>query len=209
MSMFITKSTSNLTMLSMLDKYMVGHSGYIAGGVFKHILSKERLKDVDIFFNSIDDFNKAVLFYDTHCEEYEFVYSNDKAVSYKHIDTNTTLDLVKSITGTPEEVLSQFDFTVTKMAYLKSFEDEDEIGEVTTVYKVTYHEDYFQHLVTKSLVIDENIPFPTSTWERTYRYFKYGYKLCRESKKKLIKALRDVTDREVENISMYNDGGWD
>lgn len=31
-------------------------------------------------------------------------------------------------------------------------------------YKLLYHEKFFEHLHMKRLVIDENIPFPVSTW---------------------------------------------
>ena len=37
-------------------------------------------------------------------------------------------------------------------------------------YKLLYHEKFFEHLHMKRLVIDENIPFPVSTWERSYKY---------------------------------------
>lgn len=58
------------------------------------------------------------------------------------------------------------------------------------------------------LVIDENIPFPVSTWERSYRYKGYGYNMCRETKKKLLQALKGVNVEE-EDVSLYATGGWD
>jgi hypothetical protein len=60
----------------------------------------------------------------------------------------------------------------------------------------------------KVLVIDENIPFPVSTWERSYRYKGYGYNMCRETKKKLLQALKGVNVEE-EDVSLYTTGGWD
>lgn len=57
-------------------------------------------------------------------------------------------------------------------------------------------------------VIDENIPFPISTWERTYRYKGYGYNMCRETKKKLLEAIQK-TNLDSADLSMYNNGGWD
>ena len=55
---------------------------------------------------------------------------------------------------------------------------------------------------------DENIPFPVSTWERSYRYKGYGYNMCRETKKKLLQAIKGVNVEE-EDVSLYTTGGWD
>ena len=52
----------------------------------------------------------------------------------------------------------------------------------------------------KRLVTDGNIPYPMSTFERMLRYAKYGYFPCRETKLKIIKALRDLDDRKPKYI---------
>ena len=110
-----------------------------------------------------------------------------------------------------------FIFTVTKMAYYKEPKYEEKEDDyfpfssasiVAYEYKLLYHEKFFEHLHMKRLVIDENIPFPISTWERTYRYKGYGYDMCRETKKKLLEAIQK-TDLDSADLSMYNNGGWD
>lgn len=123
---------------------------------------------------------------------------------------------------------SEFDYyeveypTVAKMAYYKEPKYEEEEYEeeeddyfpfssasiVAYEYKLLYHEKFFEHLHMKRLVIDENIPFPVSTWERSYRYKGYGYNMCRETKKKLLQALKGVNVEE-EDVSLYATGGWD
>lgn len=50
--------------------------------------------------------------------------------------------------------------------------------------------------------------FPVSTWERSYRYKGYGYNMCRETKKKLLQAIKGVNVEE-EDVSLYTTGGWD
>lgn len=109
-----------------------------------------------------------------------------------------------------------------KMAYYKEPKYEEEEYEeeeddyfpfssasiVAYEYKLLYHEKFFEHLHMKRLVIDENIPFPVSTWERSYRYKGYGYNMCRETKKKLLQALKGVNVEE-EDVSLYATGGWD
>ena len=47
-------------MLNWLDQFMVGHKGFICGGYFKNIFSKEKVNDLDIFFESKADFDEAV-----------------------------------------------------------------------------------------------------------------------------------------------------
>lgn len=116
-----------------------------------------------------------------------------------------------------DKILRSFDFTVAKMAYYKEPKYEEEEDDyfpfssasiVAYEYKLLYHEKFFEHLHMKRLVIDENIPFPVSTWERSYRYKGYGYNMCRETKKKLLQALKDVNVEE-EDVSLYATGGWD
>ena len=50
----------NFGQIRWLDKYMEGHKGFIAGGCFKNILSEEKVKDIDVFFESESDFQEAV-----------------------------------------------------------------------------------------------------------------------------------------------------
>ncbi|WP_137743360.1 hypothetical protein [Robertmurraya siralis] len=47
---------SNFIKIRQLDKYMIGHNGYIAGGAFKNIFNNEKIKDVDIFFENEKDY---------------------------------------------------------------------------------------------------------------------------------------------------------
>lgn len=45
-----------------------------------------------------------------------------------------------------------------------------------------------------------------STFERMLRYAKYGYFPCKETKMKIINALRDLTDEQVELSENLYDG---
>lgn len=207
--------------LSWLDEIMVGHKGFIAGGCFKNIFNSEKVKDIDIFFNSADDFAVAVRCFDICTSgyngedreeaKYNFYYENDKVKAYKRIKDGVVIELCRSVYGTPEQVLNRFDFTICKFAYYKeeSTETEDDGKLVTKItYKVAYQDRFFEHLHLKRLVIDDIIPFPMSTFERMIRYVKYGYMPCRETKLKLIDEIRELSDDQVllaENL--YN--GWD
>lgn len=139
--MLIEKERDNFWMLNWLDEYMTGHKGFIAGGCFKNIFSKEKVKDIDIFFENENDYNEAVTYFDSMTpgyngddkrnEDYIFHYENEKVKSYKNVKTGIRVELCRAIFGTAQEVISSFDFTVAKFAYYKvEVEDKpwEEVG---------------------------------------------------------------------------------
>lgn len=232
--MIITQDRDNFWMLNWLDEFMIGHHGFICGGCFKNIFNKEKVKDLDIFFTSQADYDDAVQYFDSMTpgyegddkreEEYSFYYENDNVKAYKHKRTGITLELCCKIFGSAEEILNQFDFTVVKFAYYKA-EVEDETGaeieydpfgiepvepekkpETHIEYRVMHDDKFFEHLHLKRLVTDNRIPYPMSTFERILRYAKYGYFPCRETKMKIIKAIRELDDRQVELSESLYDG---
>lgn len=150
----IKRDRENFWILNWLDEYMTGHKGFICGGCFKNIFNKEKVKDLDIFFENESDFDDAVQYFDSQTpgydgddvrdEKYHFHYENDNVKAYKHIETG--------------------------------------------------------------VVIDKDIPFPMSAFERMLRYAKYGYFPCKETKMKIINALRDLTDEQVELSESLYDG---
>lgn len=208
-STYIETTPENFYQIRWLDKYMVKHKGFIAGGCFKNILSGERVKDIDIFFENEGEFHEAVDLFnsdDLVKEGWKFKYRNEKVCAFQKDGEKTWVEFIQSEFGTPEEILRSFDFTVAKMAYFKKNVESEDGSKIE--YTILHHPNFFEHLHMKRLVIDENIPFPISTWERTYRYAKYGYKMCRETKKKLLDAIRNTTPSD-NDLSMYNVGGWD
>ena len=227
--MFISESRENFWVLNWLDEFMLGHNGFICGGCFKNIFNKEKVKDLDIFFESESDYEDAVQYFDSMTpgyeeadkrnEEYTFYYKNDNVKAYKHIRTGVRIELCSKIFGKPEEILKQFDFSITKFAYYKAtIEDEtgaeieeepipvSEAIDTHIEYRVIYADNFFQHLQMKRLVTDGIIPYPMSTFERMLRYAKYGYFPCRETKMKIIKELRKLDDRQVSLSGNFYDG---
>lgn len=213
---------------------MTEHKGFICGGCFKNIFNHEKVKDLDIFFKSRADFEEAVQYFDSRSrgydgtdkgtEIYQFYYENDNVKAYKHIEKGITIELCCKIFGTAEEILNNFDFTVTKFAYYKE-EVEDETGatiehlpfDVESVneekkinthieYKILHDDKFFEHLHLKRLVTDNEIPYLMSTFERMLRYAKYGYFTCKETKMKIIKALRELSEQQVELSESLYDG---
>lgn len=210
MSKFKETGILNFQKLQQLNTFMFGHKGFIAGGCFKDILNNQPYRDVDVYFENIIDFEDGVNFYKDEMKNddsrYIPSYTNDKVYAVYDKQRNVRIELIKSIFGTPEEIISQFDFTITKFAYHKWMSEEDFFD---FEMLITYHEDFFEHLHMKRLVIDDELPFPISSFNRSYKYQSYGYGLCKESKLKLLQAINGaetVLDKDVDQ-SLYN--GWD
>lgn len=210
---------------------MTDHNGFICGGCFKNIFNHEKVKDIDIFFKNQKDFDEAVQYFDSQSMGYtgdetgnviySFYYKNDNVKAYKHIEKDITIELCCKVFGTAEEILNNFDFTVTKFAYYKE-EVEDETGaeydEFSTVmtpgtepqthieYKILHDDKFFEHLHLKRLVTDNKILYPMSTFERMLRYAKYGYFPCRETKLKIIESLRELPKQQIELSENFYDG---
>lgn len=194
--------TDNLKSLHVLDTYLVGHKGFIAGGCFKNIFNKEKVKDIDMFFNNLSDWDNAVKHF-KNSEKFTFYYENAKVKAYKHNDTKVVVECIRSTFGTQQEILSNFDFTIAKFAYWNEKETGESNNERITG-ECIYHEKYFEHLFFKRIVTDDKIPFPVSTFQRMIRYIRYGYMPCRETKVKIIEAIKKSQLSEDISSSLYD-----
>lgn len=215
-------------------KYLTGHKGHIAGGVFKNIFQKERFKDVDIFFQSESDWKEAVAYYKGN-EEYELEVEAKNFISFKEISTGVRVELIGySTTEKPETSLFGDDDSLDSISdVIEIHRGDDELELYGTpeetlssfdftvtkfaVYRtsddefeVLYHEKFFEHLHLKRLIIDDSLVRPFSTFERTLRYTGYGYKMCRESKAALIQAILNEGELgSIEQISASLYDGMD
>lgn len=192
---FVVSGPEQLFALRQLDKFMVGHDGFIAGGCFKNLFNHEKIKDVDVFFEKRADFDAAVA-YMSDCDDFYAAYESKKVRAFRHKESGIVAELVCSVFGTPEEILQQFDFSVVKFAYYKGLTEDDEGREVRE-YKAVYHPKFFEHLHMRRLVVDDQILFPLSTFERVIRYAKYGYTPCTETKQKVVNALRGLPEDDI------------
>lgn len=229
--MLKTQDRDNYWMLNWLDTYMVGHKGFICGGCFKNIFNKEKAKDLDIFFKSKADWDEAVTYFDSmtpgyegkdkKAEEYVFSYQNKNVKAYVNKKTGVRIELCCKIFGSAEDILKQFDFTITKFAYYK-VEVEDETGaiyqpdpfaiepikkvETHIEYRVMFDESFFEHLHMHRLVTDDKILYPMSTYDRLFKYAKYGYFPCKETKLKIAKALNALPEQLISVPESLYDG---
>lgn len=177
----VVRDINNYRQIWWLDKFLIGHKGYIAGGCFKNIFNNERVNDIDMFFECEADFKDAQKYFKKQLEE------------------KVRVELIRKTFGKPKDMISDFDFTITKFAYYKNYDNVDE-DDYLAVYEVAFHEDFFEHLHTKRLVIDDDLPYPVSTFNRMMKYAKYGYQPCRETKIRMITELAklSIDDKDFE-----------
>lgn len=202
MNKLIEETEWNFPKIKWLDKYMTGHKGFIAGGCFKNIFSDTKVKDIDIFFKNKEDFIKARKYFEDN-KEFVFFYKNKKVVAFKDKKTDLIIELIRSKYGTPKQIIEDFDFTIVKFAYYKQI-TIDGNEEETISYKCLYSDKFFEHLTLKRLVIDDKTPFPINTFDRMFRYAKYGYFPCRETKNKLINEIYDLEELDDVSSSLYD-----
>jgi hypothetical protein len=181
---------AQLPKLRFLDRFMANHSGYIAGGCFKGLFLGEKIKDVDLFFYDKISAQKAANYFE-NSDEYLAAWGNERVSAFRCKKTGIVVEVIFSFLGTPAEMVANFDFTITKAFYAKN-----EAGE----YEFFAHERFFEHLTNRKLVIDDKIIFPLSTFNRSFRYCKYGFGLCGESKTKLIGALQGFNGANMNDF---------
>jgi len=182
---------SQLPKLRFLDRFMANHSGYIAGGCFKGLFAGEKIKDVDVFFTDAEKAKAAVSYFTTN-SEFKPGYSNDRVASFVDSKTGIRVEVIFGFVGEAEQMLSNFDFTITKAAYIKNAD--------TSQYEFIFHERFFEHLSNRKLVIDDKVLFPISTFERSLRYTRYGFNLCGESKSRIIQSVQGFTNISLNDF---------
>jgi hypothetical protein len=196
---FTRKAAFNYTQLRGLQKYVKGTKGFIAGGCFKDLFLGKKLRDVDVFFQNEDDYNEAVQIYNHKCSRKDSkikkIYTNDNCTGYRNSKTGLNIELIKSIFGTPEEIITQFDFTIVQAVYFNP-QTEEEI-------QFIYHPDFFEHLTLRRLVVNPDMPKAVATLNRAFKYAGYGFGLCRESKVILAQAVIERGVVEDINGDLY------
>ena len=206
---FLTEELWNFPKVRFLKKFLIGHPGIIAGGCFKSIFTDEKVHDIDMFFRNSSDYHTTVNYFKSRPEEYALGYENKNVQSFVHKDSQIRIECIRKIFGSPEDILKQFDFTIAKFAYEIEAEPADmgEDGETEWTYTDTilYHKQFFEHLCHKRLVVDDAMPYPVSTFNRTYKYAQSGFFPCRETKQKIIRAIREMpmTDEDALAEAMY------
>lgn len=202
MDYIISSTIGNYPQVRFMKEFLIGHPGFIAGGCFKSVFLGDKPHDVDMFFQGMTEYTDAIRYFSENQDEYERGYQNRNVESFIHKKSGIRIECVKKVFGTPEEILSGFDFTITKFAfYVETEPPEDEDASWHYTDCVMYHPDFFEHLHMRRLVVDDQMRYPVSTFHRTYKYAASGFLPCRETKLKLIRAMRELPDVKDEDLA--------
>ncbi|HSH24582.1 MAG TPA: hypothetical protein VLA13_03485 [Massilibacterium sp.] len=172
------KKYFNELILDDLSNYKV----WIAGGAIRSWFANERRSDIDLFFPSEDDRNKAKEFLKGTGGESIFENENVEKIKYE----GQVFDFCKPLFDTPEDTINNFDFTVSMFAC----DGKD----------MYVGENSFMDLASKRICINR-CPFPMSSLSRLQKYIRKGYWICSEEMVKFTAILQgvDLTSFTVED----------
>lgn len=198
---YINEDAREYIRVLQLKRFLEGHNGYIAGGCFKNIFNGENYKDIDIFFRNKSDYEKALIVYQDN-KDFIPAYQTEKVTAFREKNTGITVELIFSFLMNPENMLNTFDFTITKACLMSNDDWKEEDRE----FQFIYHPKFFEHLFLKRLVIDsDTLTMPLSTFNRVFKYIKYGYSLCRESKLKIANGILQLSKENGISEFMLDD----
>lgn len=94
-------------------KHIIGHNNWFISGSFANSVVDEP-SDIDIYFYTENDFNRAVAHVNKH-NKYQQYYSNN-AVTFAHPNTGEIVQLIHKNFGYPLDIFKTFDLNVCKKA---------------------------------------------------------------------------------------------
>ncbi|MFT8538159.1 MAG: hypothetical protein ABF560_07080 [Bifidobacterium aquikefiri] len=187
----IVEDGENFKQFHQFNKYLKHDGDCFAGGFAKHVFEGKKPRDLDMYFTDSSHYEDTLS--RMLADGWEQTYKNDHATGVRK--DGQSIDLVTYIYGDAESVIGEFDFTVTKFAW-RLISEDDEVK-----FEAVFHPDFFEHLETHRLVIDDKMVLPISTFQRMFKYTRYGFNLCRESKVKLLLAIRNWEPHNSEDTA--------
>ena len=163
------------------------HISCVAGGSILSLVNGQKMKDVDVFFISESQFDDAVV--KSECRDLGTILRDDESV-LSFLLGDTKFDFVKKIYGSPEEILSEFDFTVSCAAVSNN--------------GFHHHKLFWQHLHFNKLALSGDTPFPSSTLRRMQKYIKRGFTMCIDDTMELASRIQNSSE-EINIEGMYID----
>lgn len=173
-----------MTLKSWIDPYvqqlLTKHNGFVSGGAITSVFTRKPINDIDIYFPSSEmreafqkelnpgyqyknntDFSKTSDMKKDAQKKAQVVFETENAISFWLRDKK--YQIIKAFNGIPSDVFDKYDFTINMGAWIPS-EDTFEI-----------HENFFEHLAERRLVINLGTEYPISTVVRMFKYQKKGY----------------------------------
>lgn len=138
----------------IVRKLMKEYGAFIAGGAITSVFSSSAIRDYDIFFRDPVKLEEALKIVTADIE-------TDAAVSFT-VDKHR-VQLIRVLTGEPNEVISTFDFTICQGA----FDGED----------FYLSGSFFQHLAQRKLVFNIKAEYPLCSLYRARKFITRGFSL--------------------------------
>ena len=160
---------------------------WVAGGFIRAYYAGETPGDMDIYFMEPPQFDQALkILQDKELGElWQVVFETDRAISLRQ--NGKKIQLIRYLYATTaESLISQFDFTICAATMCVFSKSDAELYKMQG--RVTYHDDFFEHLAGRILVF-QGSPLPLSSLKRAFKYVKRGYSICDEN---LIRIVSDI-----------------
>lgn len=199
----------NNDMVAFIEK-VITNGGYIAGGFARRIFQAsmgvaENVTDIDIFCR--DHFSWERIFIELSCYESKVVLSNSTTLKMDCLigDTTYQIDIVKPreeelyrTYGTLREILSTFDFSITRIGVLELMNSE-------VAFLMS---EYLMHDLATETLRFENIICPIMALKRIIKYCGKGYKLPIVEKMKIF-ATWELMPRERRDMFLNLINSWE
>jgi len=227
MSEYIIKKVTDTNIIKLADYILPNDNVFLAGGIFKWLfrfdredklvlfgspdyeIYQARKRDFDLFSYSEEGFNNVKNYFEVECPDYynldehfgSYGTLNNSAV-YEHKSDRLTvhLDLVHKFFGSPEEILEQFDFTVTQCALYKKD------GLVYLIYSDSFKNDFTSRTLAYVTTPDRS----EHVLDRLIKYIDYGFTPSEETiKQGLSVALKDTLWGNVEVEKLFKSDSLD
>jgi hypothetical protein len=153
---------------------------YIAGGFIRSYYLKKQPKDMDIFFEDLSQLD--IVISKLKLQGYTVKKKTRYAITMEN--GNKTIQLIRNINGSIEEVFKDFDFTVCQVAVKGD--------------SLWYGDSFFDDLENKRLVLnEESFNRCATTLERVVRYASYGFVPDRKQLTILIKTIKETDECDL------------
>lgn len=176
---------------------------YVAGGACRSLAMRETVRDVDIFMH--DRLQLGDVYAMLNSVGYETVSNTRNAVTMlppgdNGYETAVHVQLCKLPYGTPERILSCFDFTICQ-CLIRVAQSEDGCVGYGYAHRRFAVDCAMRRLVYTGISVGE----PVASLRRAFKYERYGYRLTRESMDRLFLAVQGgdagEADEPVEPLS--------
>jgi len=175
---------------------------FIAGGALTSVFSGKPINDLDAFFYEEADFDTMVK--DIENKGFTPAFKTNNALSYNllpHGETNSIrVQLIRKYFGTPNEIISKFDYTVCMAAYEPNHGVNWEWGTMTVDDRFLYH------LSEKLLVFNHKTEYPIASLWRAKKYLKREFKLPAIECIKLALAINNLKIGSYEGLKDQLEG---